>query len=550
MFDEALRPLELDLGRRIDLIDWFPRHPNIRILVVVDAEIGISESGGFGVGRVIKLLRETNVGCTSFQVDVAVRDSRPFGENQQPDPYQPHYVGFRFDSIAGGGAAVVNQYHELFLFGFKPSNSGSSSDQEIDQPQAIPASDAELAVLERFMREGKGGVFGTGDHHFLGASMCRRIPRLGTMRKWTNKDGVPTIGGKTRIDTNQPFTPSELDGSSIISTSRQGDAQPQPIEWVVDSQTQLGFTVQRRPHPILCHPTHGPIDVMPDHAHEGLVNVPADIDFTATYDFGSGQHREYPNVGSVPLQPKVIAWGRTVPDPPFMQAKGAIDPLRFPMISVYDGHRASVGRVVTDSTWHHWFNVNITGIEAAADKTHWDKISRFFVDVATWLAPPGVFASRCWWEIPVARVGEFGLQEYAPNRSTLELGQAFRTHLTTIYGVCWVREFVLQNICDLQPKLCEYLRDREVVDPRSPVCLSCPPWEVIEAEVLGGMVKGSARTVDRFLNALDTPVRAREQSLATQDLRASAQKGAAASLTRLNKNVSKELALSARAFAP
>ena len=30
--------------------------------------------------------------------------------------------------------------------------------------------------------------------------------------------------------------------------------------------------------------------------------------------------------------------------------------------ATYDGHRADVGRVVCDSTWHHFVNVNLTGI--------------------------------------------------------------------------------------------------------------------------------------------------------------------------------------------
>ena len=34
------------------------------------------------------------------------------------------------------------------------------------------------------------------------------------------------------------------------------------------------------------------------------------------------------------------------------------------MISAYNGHTVDVGRVLADSTWHHWFDINITGVAA------------------------------------------------------------------------------------------------------------------------------------------------------------------------------------------
>ena len=138
LLDETLRVPELNLTRPIDLIRWFPRNPNIRILVVVDSEISIAENGGFGVGRMIKLLRETTVGCTSFKVEVAIRDQRSFSDTPNPAAGQARYRGFRFDSTAAGGQPVINGYHELFLFGFKPSNSGSQDDAEVTTPAALP----------------------------------------------------------------------------------------------------------------------------------------------------------------------------------------------------------------------------------------------------------------------------------------------------------------------------------------------------------------------------------------------------------------------------
>lgn len=538
--NEELDVRDLEIAQLVELGPFFPLRPNIRILVVVDGSVGTTDAAqGFAIGKVVELLRSTNVGCTSFTVDMAIRDSQNFSDNPTTTPGQARYRGFRFNSTAAGGQPVINGYHELFLFGFHPGNSGSGDDGLITSPAALPTTDAELLVLDTFMRDRKGGVFGTGDHHFLGASMTHRIPRLSTMRRWSNADGVPTIGGTTRLDTHQPATPAQESGAALIPGSAQRDDVAQPIEWVADRSFRSGFTRFSHPHAVLCHPTHGPINVMPDHAHEGRVREPHEIDLDASYDFGAGQHDEYPFVGGSRLEPKVIAYGRTVPDPPHNHAKGAQPAVRFPMISVYDGHRASIGRVVTDSTWHHWMNLNITGIENAADQTDWEKIARYFINVATWLAPPGVFRSRCWWEVAVASFSEIGIEEFRPRATTLELGEAFRAHLYRIYGPCWVRQFIIDILKELHPKVLDLvMRD---IDPKFPdVCLSCPPWEILEAEILGGIIKGTRTPVERFAKAFeagDLRDRRRRFDLTTEELRDAAMKGADRALASLSKSV-------------
>lgn len=543
-----LRDVELD--RAVDIGRFFPLNPNIKILVVVDTEIDLDlGAGSFGVGRVVQLLRNTSVGCTSFTVDIAIRDPQPFSDNANPAVGQARYRGFRFDSMAAGGAPVIDGYHELFLFGFKPNNFGSTNDAVIDDPNYIPATNAELSVLEAFMRERKGGVFGTGDHHFLGASMCRRIPRLGTMRRWTNADNVPTFLGNTRLDTNQPANAAQA-GGAFVPRDVERDAVPQPIQWIAHRRIGGGLIRRVLPHPILCHPTHGPIDVMPDHPHEGRVRTAAEINLNATYDFGTGTHDEYPNVGGSRLEPQVIAWGNTTPDPPLNHDKGEQPAVRFPMIGVYDGHQADIGRVVTDSTWHHWMNLNLTGIEADADQTNWDKISRYFINIATWLAPPGVFRSRCWWELAVTNFTAVGLQEFSPKATTFEVGSALRGHLMRTYGPCWVQQFVIDIVHEIDRDLARFLEGLQGVGPGD-VCLSCPPWETIEAEILGGLVKGSRAPIERFgkaFDAVDLSDRRRRFDLSTEDLRNAGMKGAARSLKGLSRDVTRDARQVLKAF--
>ena len=93
---------------------------------------------------------------------------------------------------------------------------------------------------------------------------------------------------------------------------------------------------------MLCHPKLGPIDVMPDHPHEGLCFTESQIDLAATYAFNGYSGPEYPGSGSGQPRPRVIAWGHTLADPPYSFAKGDTTAKHFPMISVYDGHIADV----------------------------------------------------------------------------------------------------------------------------------------------------------------------------------------------------------------
>lgn len=192
-----------------------------RILIVVDTEIAVDPASNFGISMVVKLLRETRVSCMSFKVDIALRSDESFSALANPSDVEPKYRGFRFNSAHNGGFLIWD-YDQIWCFGFKPNNSGSTDDSIIDQSFAIPASENELIKLDQWMTETKGGLFGTGDHHFLGASMCRRIPRLGTMRRWTNADGVPSLGGTDRIDTLRPpplpKTVSAPENYSVLAT--------------------------------------------------------------------------------------------------------------------------------------------------------------------------------------------------------------------------------------------------------------------------------------------------------------------------------------------
>jgi hypothetical protein len=277
--------------------------------------------------------------------------------------------GFRFD------AHDLSQYSQIWLFGVERTGD--------------PLSQSELKMLAEFM-DGDGGVFATGDHENLGLAMCGEVPRVGSMRRWHWPDPgpngepvAPDQTGSERHDTVmdvEPMTPG-LQGD-------QSDKVPQPIRPRFYSRKVGGgiiHQVHTFPHPILCGPD-GVIKFLPDHMHEGLCEVPADL--TNSFSFAGYTAEEYPSPNGVQERPEVIAWATT----------RNTDNAEFGVLAAYDGHQAGVGRVVVDATWHHWFNINLMGFVAATTPTNpafdplvvpkWEAIKAYFRNVAIWLARP------------------------------------------------------------------------------------------------------------------------------------------------------------------
>jgi hypothetical protein len=502
---ELLHVSDIYRPHLLDTLRPFYLRSLAKILVVVDTEINLTpSSNAFGIGRVIELIRGASVGCMHFNVTLARRSGLPPSTNPAPGPYQPKYEGFRFDNQEPDGSNTIDLFHEIWCFGFKPDNFGGP-DANITLPASLPITNSELQVLTRWMNERQGGVFATGDHDYLGASMCSRMPRVGTMRLWTNADGVPPLGGPDRIDTNRPATPgqSNIAGTpDVMPFDNQSDTVVQPIQWQTWFKDRLSrYAIIRWPHPILCHPTHGPIDVMPDHPHEGrcfdtAINPAtgnAEIRLNGNYNFLGYAGDDYPTIGGVRPTPKVIAYGTTLPDPPYNHDKGDSPYKRFPMISIYDGHVIGLGRVAVDSTWHHWMDINIWNLELASDKTNWEKISRYFINLAQWLAPSYISRSCFIIDIYQSFFEYLGFREYSPAVSIFELGYPLKIQLIRSYGPCGVLQFILDWVKlydeDLFRRLIERYIELPIAIPRPDPCLSCPPLELLEDAILGGMIR-------------------------------------------------------------
>jgi hypothetical protein len=349
----------------------------VRILMVTDSG-GSFGMADFGLGELLNVLSVSPGPWVRFAVTKANRISDATAD----------ISNFRFD------AQDLSRFDEIWLFGVGRGNQ-------------LALSDAELRVLAQFM-DGGGGVFATGDHEDLGLPMSGRIPRVRSMRKWywpnagpNGEPPAPPVDGPDRLDTLRPGN------DPGYQFDDQSDDIPQTISARLYSGGTFSWIKRFYPHPLLCGPA-GPINVLPDHPHEGECYVPADL--TATFTFDGYTTEEYPALpNGRRLAPDVIAWSTVLGGRSAIDVKGPVNPRTFGAIGSYDGHRAGVGRVVVDATWHHFFNINLIGAMGTPDPIKskgfyatpqglaaYEEIKAYFRNIAVWLARPSRIACMRW----------------------------------------------------------------------------------------------------------------------------------------------------------
>ncbi len=360
--------LQQSFKDRWGIIDWdlhFPwwrRPAKVRILMYADGSVHFNGGSFLGLQYVYNLLKSRAFYYVDFQIDFAHRDGT--------DPTATLPGAQNLTALD-----ILNKYDEIWFFGFN-SNPNLSA--------------AELAALDQFMAAPKsGGVLVTGDHANLGRGIAGQITRAGAMRRYPAPDAVPPIWNTTLDEGPDP--------GSTYDFNDQSDDDPQTIRYRRYPLNSI-VAIQRRyrPHPVLCGPD-GPINVLPDHQHEGEALAPAPAANDPKWPTKAG-HQE---------KPEVIAWGR-IKDPAATKHGQEIG-----VISAYDGHNVDVGRIVADSTWHHWFDINLTGIApppspyagfdaTAAGQAALKKIDAYFLNCGVWLAPPDRQAAMrhaAWWPI-------------------------------------------------------------------------------------------------------------------------------------------------------
>lgn len=383
--------------------------PVVRVLVVTDDWPGVVNGGflrwteqpaaqatgpnsrEFHLGEFLQVLQNTT--WVGFNVEITKAHRTPSGtsgtEAQIKADRGADVVNFRFNQpfTVNGQSRQLADYDMALLFAIQAGNPD-------------PAFAAEAEAIAQFMEAG-GGFFATGDHANLGAPLCGLIPRVRNMRRWWSGVGpagepsAPPPTGPTRHDTTQPGP----DG--IIHFEDQSDEVAQPITpawYAAGLSVKQGYIARKRlPHPLLCSP-QGAVTFLPDHMHEGWCEVPANLG--GSFTLGAGTVREYPDytpagapTGYVPqpLPPEVVATAHvklntTSPALDTDAHTGGTAPtndMTFGVIGAWDGHRVSKGRVVVDATWHHFFDINLTGDRYLEDESlgpqHAQKLHGFYV---------------------------------------------------------------------------------------------------------------------------------------------------------------------------
>jgi hypothetical protein len=325
---------------------WFGRC-EVKVLIVCD---GLNfDTGGFGLSEFLTTFNKLEMQSTvDYKVTLAHRGTIV----NSPNPVVVNHIS-NFNFV---NSVNLNDFDQVWLFA-------------IDSFGDI---NSEISAITAYM-DGGGGLFATGDHGSLGKTMCGNIPRVKDMRYWdntpiatTNDSNEVSMTGRRRNDTNTP----QPGNSSANTFEHQSDIYPQKIG-------VKKFGIGYLPHPLLSISTSirpsGIIDIMPDHPHEG--ECTPETSFTV-------------NGMTIPTQiiaTSFVTGGNT------SGGKDSTDPHCFPSISVWDGRPANVGRIVIDSTWHHFVNINLNGSGAGFGLTgltnsDFDVVQQYYMNIAKWMS--------------------------------------------------------------------------------------------------------------------------------------------------------------------
>ncbi|HET8706458.1 MAG TPA: hypothetical protein VFM46_09165, partial [Pseudomonadales bacterium] len=199
------------------------------------------------------------------------------------------------------------------------------------------------------------GVFATGGHGLLGSGMGANLPRIRAMRRWS----ASPVFDESSLDIILKRAPD----ASYLSQQDAADPAEKIAPVFLTNGGDQFLMASWYPHPILRHKT-GVIESLPCHSLATECLEPA----AKAGSFFAGIE-EWPADSSKPQsRPRVN-----------IIAKSMSGTQQWGSISVYDGDSADVGRIVCDSSWRRFINLNIT-------KTH-PKLHQYFLNIVAWLTP-------------------------------------------------------------------------------------------------------------------------------------------------------------------
>lgn len=433
-----LRDLKPDFLKPYVPIWWWWRRCTVKVLVVADGGLNFG-IGGFDLSEFLTAFNQLQATTWSnYQITLGHRSTITPSTN----PLVVNQISnFNFQT-----SVTLTDFDQVWLFGI---NTGSG----------LPA--AELTVVESYM-DGGGGLFATGDHGYLGSSLSGNITRVKDMRYWAdspvgsaNDVNEVSMTGKRRNDTNRP----KLGDATSLYFDNQSDNIPQTI-----AVRTFGAGM---PHPVLSISTitrpSGIIDIMPDHPHEGEVK-PA-TSFT---------------INSITVPTQIIATsfvlgGSTTNGGSF--GKALTEPHCFPSIAVWDGRLANVGRIVVDSTWHHFVNINLNGVDSGGgdipgqqpglNPADFAVIRQYYMNISLWMS-----RRKSWWcwrrflwieLLKDSQLIEASLNnpveklEDIPLADLSSIGSLAQEILANKFNPSFAREFLIEAFESLNPNLASLL---------------------------------------------------------------------------------------------
>lgn len=291
--------------------------------------------------------------------------------NRYENPQQPRKID----------AGLLQGFDQIWIFGKYQCNFGTVFDEKFGGPENELRQD-EIDALRDWMTV--HGVLIAGDHSdadprrppppagtappikeflCLGTALGQKVPRAGELRKWV---GPPTSLADSSFDT---LVQLSRKASGDIQQKDEPDSDAVPQQYLLEL---FGPASLPQPHPLLIgkdpddNDTH--LDLFPDHVHEGEVVVPSKLD------------DDWPPAGAPSKdkpRPVIIARGC---DKRRCESRA--------VLAIYDPPEGvKAGRILADSTWHHYFNVNIRGLRDSSDDSAFLLLQQFYRHVAFFLAP-------------------------------------------------------------------------------------------------------------------------------------------------------------------
>jgi len=248
----------------------------------------------------------------------------------------------------------------------------------------------------------------------LGRAIGHKVPRAGLLRKW---EGPPTHCCDDSFNT-QVF----LLGSDPAAGRFEIDGTPQKLD-LQRFDPDGTPNPQGQPHLLFTGRNGQFIDVFPDHMHEGEVIIPGELDC-----------KRWPSCSGLQPQPRILAEGTDKRD----------NSTR-PVVAAYDGDAVNRGRVVADSSWHHYFNLNLEPFPPdSAPGTAGDLIGQFYGNLVVWLAPLSVRVEMG--KLMLTWVATHPRMMEEAGSGPLQTGNAAYGILLTVSSPCEINE-LLAAVC-------------------------------------------------------------------------------------------------------